>query len=153
MRKPKFGKKQASFEIEIGFSQSVILFDILIGLAFLFGGSAFAYWIESWWALAVPLLGLFTIWQAVKRGFDQGPQLKIGHSGIWLAEFGFLPWGKALPNIKSEVGYRSVSTYLVILNRTYPERETETARLSMRELDIDARELRASLSKYSSKQM
>ena len=151
MRKPKFGKKQTSFELEIGFSQSVILFDILIGLAFLFGGSAFAYWIESWWALAVPLLGLFIIWQAVKRGFDQGPQLKIGYSGIWAAEFGFLPWGRALPIIKTEVGYRSASTYLVILNRTYPEREIELARLSMRELAIDASELQACLSKYSSK--
>ena len=153
MRKPKFGKRQIRFELEIGFSQSVILFDILIGLAFLFGGSAFAYWIESWWALAVPLLGLFIILQAIKRGLDQGPQLKVGHVGVWSAEFGFLSWGKASPIIKTEVGYRSVSTYLVILNRTYPERETEIARLSIRELDIDARALQTYLNKYSSKQM
>ncbi|MGY3090117.1 hypothetical protein ACVWYF_003165 [Hymenobacter sp. UYAg731] len=153
MKKPKFGKKQTSFELEIGFSQSVILFDILIGLAVLLGGSVFAYWIESWWALAVPLLGLFTIWQAVKRGFDQGPQLKIGHSGIWSAEFGFLSWGKALPIIKTEIGYRSTSTYLVILDRTYPERKTEFARLSTRALDIDERTLQACLNKYAPKQL
>lgn len=153
MKKPKFSKKQINFELEIGFSQGVILFDTLIGLAFLFGGTAFAYWIESLWALFLPLLGLFTTWQAIKRGFDQGPQLKIGNSGIWTTETGFLPWGRALPVIKTEVDYRSVSTYLASLSRTYPERETEIARVSVRELDVDGRTLQTYLSRYSSKQM
>jgi len=151
MRKPKFNKKQPNFELEIGFSQSVILFDILIGLVFLLGGAAFAYWIESLWALLIPLLGTYTIWQTIKRGFNQGPQLKIGYSGIWSAEFGFLSWTKALPVIKTDVGYRSVSTYLVVLDRVYPERATEIAKLSVRELDIEIRELQACLVRYAPK--
>ena len=56
MKKPKFSKKQINFDHEIGFSQSVILFDILLGLAFLFGGVAFAYWLKSWWALYIRLV-------------------------------------------------------------------------------------------------
>ncbi|GAA3978241.1 hypothetical protein [Hymenobacter antarcticus] len=153
MKKPKLGKKQINFDHEIRFSQSVILFDILIGLVFLFGGAAFTYWLEWWGALFIPLFGLFVIWQAIKRGFDQGPQLKIGNSGIWTAKTGFLPWGRALPIIKTEVGYRSVSTYLVLTNRVYPERKTEIASVSMRELDIDARTLQVYLNKYSPNQM
>ena len=149
MKKPKFNKKQINFDHEIGFSQSVILFDILLGPAFLFGRVAFAYWLKSWWALYIPLLGLFITWQAIKRGFNQGPHLKIGTNGIWTVETGFLPSGKALPAIKTEAGYRSVSTYLVFLNRTCPERKTEIGRLSMRELEIDTRTLRAYLNKCS----
>ena len=139
MKKPKFGKTQINFEVEIGYSQSVILFDILIGSAFLFDGGVFAYWLEWWGAWFIPLLGMFIIWQAIRRGFDQGPQLKIGNSGMWTIKTGFLSWGSALPIIKTEVGYRSVSTYLVLLNRVYLERKTEIASVSMRELDIDAR--------------
>lgn len=153
MEKPKFSKTQIKLEVEIGYSQSVILFDILIGLAFLFGGSAFAYWLEWWGAWFVPVFGLFTIWQAIKRGFDQRPQLKIGNSGIWTTKTGFLSWGRVLPIIKTEVGYRSVSTYLVLLDRVYPERKTEIASVSIRELDIDARTIQTCLSKYSSKQL
>ncbi|WP_157886777.1 hypothetical protein [Hymenobacter sp. PAMC 26628] len=153
MKKPKFGKKQINFVLEIGFSQSVILFDIVSGLMLLFGGTALAYWLKSWAASFIPLLGFFMIRQATKRGLDQGPQLKIGSSGMWAAETGFLSWGRALPIIKTEMGYRSVATYLIIINRTYPERKTEIARISMRELDVDRRALQQYLDKYSPKQM
>ena len=151
MKKPGFSKKQIEFEHEIGYSQSIILFDILLGLAFLFGGVAFTYWVKWWGGAVVPLLGLFMMWQAVKRGFNQGPQLMIGRRGIWTANAGFLPWGRALSIIKTEAGYRSATTCLIVLNRTYPEREI--TRVSIRNLDVDGRTVQAYLNKYSPKQI
>lgn len=151
MRKLRFSKSPTKFEHEIGFSQSAILFDVLLGLVFLLGGTALAYWLWSWVALLWPLFGLFLIWQAVKRAFQQGPQFKIGSRGIWTVKTGFLPWSSVQLITKTEASYRSVSRDLVIINRVYSNQGLEIARISARELDTDWNILQIYASKYSPK--
>ncbi|WP_460611441.1 hypothetical protein [Hymenobacter terrigena] len=153
MKKPAFSNKEIKLEHEIGYSQSAILFDILIGLALLLGGSALAYWLWSWVALLWPLFGLFLVWQAVKRAFQQGPQFKIGARGIWTVKTGFLSWSRVQLITKTEASYRSVSRDLVIVNRIYSNQGLEIARISARELDVDWNTLQMYANKYSPKQL
>ena len=151
MRKQISNSKQAIYEHEIGYSQSAILFSFVFGGLFLFGGAALGYWLKLWVTGIFPLGGIFTVWQAIKRARDQGPQLKIGRPGIWTVKTGFLPWGQAMPVIKQDIGYRYVASYLVIVNRLNPYKELERIRIEY--LDIDIRSLQAYLKEFAPIQM
>jgi hypothetical protein len=109
----------------------------------------YSLWIKSWWGLFWPLLGIFSIWQAIKRFRQQRAQIKISRQGIWSIKTGFLPWDRTLPLVKMKVGYRYVSTYLVLLNRF--NQSQELARFNIRELDIDARILKAYINELAPK--
>jgi hypothetical protein len=146
VKKASLSKKESDFELEIGFSQSVIITDIVLGCLFLIGGIALGIWSNSWVIIILPILGLLSLWQAIKRSRAQGPQLKIGGQGIWTLKTGFLPWNKAKAIIKTEVSFRSATTYLIILARDNSEKEV--ARMMLRMLDIEERNLQAYLNRY-----
>ena len=147
MEKANLSKKESDFELEIGYSQSVIITDIVFGVFFLIGGIALGIWSNSWAIIVLPLLGLLSLWQAIKRSRAQGPQLKIGGQGIWTVKTGFLPWNRAKAVIKTEASFRSATTYLIILAKDNSEKEV--ARMMLRMLDIEERNLQAYLNRYS----
>jgi hypothetical protein len=149
MKRNGFKSGRIAYKYEISYSQGVILFDLILGLFLIGGGLIFSLWIKSWWGLFWPLLGILSIWQVIKRFCQQGAQIKISSQGIWSMKTGFLPWGKTLPFVKMEMGYRYVSTYLVLLNRF--NQSQELARFSIRELDIDARILEAYINELAPK--
>ena len=149
MKHRRFRPAEIAYEYQIGYSQGVILGDLLLGFFLLIGGVALSLWIKSWLGLFWSLLGMFSIWQAIKRFRQQGPQLKIGRQGVWSVKTNFLPWGRVLPLVKLEAGYRSVSTYLILFNRL--NQRQEIARFNMRELDIDARVLNAYIKEFAPK--
>jgi hypothetical protein len=149
MKRNGFKSNKIAYKYEISYSQGVILFDLILGLFLIGGGLIFSLWIKSWWGLFWLLLGILSIWQAIKRFRQQGAQIKISRQGIWSIKTGFLPWGRTLPLVKMEVGYRNVSTYLVLLNRF--NQSQELARFNMRELDIDARILKAYINELAPK--
>ncbi|WP_305021085.1 hypothetical protein [Hymenobacter cheonanensis] len=122
---------------------------MVFGFFLFIGGVILSFWIKSWLGLFWPLLGVFSLWQAVKRFRQQGPQIKIGRQGIWSVKTDFLPWGRTLPIVKMELGYRSVSTYLVLLNRF--NQHQELAKFNLRELDIDVRTLKMYINELAPK--
>jgi hypothetical protein len=149
MKRNGFKSDKTAYKYEISYSQGVVLLDLILGLFLIGGGLIFSLWIKSWWGLFVTLLGIFSIWQAIKRFRQQGPQIKISRQGIWSIKTGFLPWGRTLPFVKMEVDYRYVSTYLVLLNRF--NQSQELARFNIRELDVDARILKAYINELAPK--
>jgi hypothetical protein len=138
-----------AYEYKIGYSQGAILFDLVFGFFLIVGGVALTFWIKSWVGLFWPALGVFSIWGAVKRFRQQEPQVKIGKQGVWTKKTDFLPWSRVLPLIKAEVSYRSVSTYLVLVNRF--NQQQELIRFSVRELDVDARLLQVYIREFAPK--
>jgi hypothetical protein len=149
MKRNGFKSDRIAYKYEISYSQGVILFNLILGLFLIGGGLIFSLWIKSWWGFSWPLLGILSIWQAIKSFRQQGAQIKVSSQGIWSMKTGFLPWGKTLPFVKMEMGYRYVSTYLVLLNRF--NQSKELARFSIRELDIDARILEAYINELAPK--
>gem|GEM_PF-6131855 len=89
------------------------------------------------------------LWEAIGRGRQPGPQLKIGRQGIWTFEAGHHPWASVLVEVKTEKNSRSVITWLIIVKRTDPTQEI--ARLSTDHLDVDVRSLKAHLRRFASR--
>jgi hypothetical protein len=67
MKRNGFKSDKTAYKYEISYSQGVVLLDLILGLFLIGGGLIFSLWIKSWWGLFVTLLGIFSIWQAIKR--------------------------------------------------------------------------------------
>ncbi|GAB3579387.1 hypothetical protein [Hymenobacter daeguensis] len=148
-QKPRFSKKQITYEYEIGYSQSAMLFNFVFGVPLLLGSLIVACWWKEWVFLLLSAVGLYMVWRAVKMLFDQSPQLKIGYQGIWTVKSGHLPWTRVMAVIKQSTGYRGgVTDYMAVVNRFNPHVDIEQVWID--QLDVDIRSLRVYLKKCAS---